>query len=47
MAFIGFVPLFFTGIVALVDLFTTIGMTNGANENIERQIMSALPVLVS
>lgn len=45
--FIGFVPLFFTGIVALVDLFTTIGMTNGANENIERQIMSALPVLVS
>ena len=44
--FIGFIPLFFTGIVSLIDLFTTVGMTNGANERTEREIMAALPVLV-
>lgn len=44
--FIGIIPLAITGIIAIVDLFLTPGMTNAANERLEREILARLPALV-
>lgn len=43
---VGFVLLAFTGIVAIVDLFLTPGLTDQANQRIESQILAALPAAV-
>jgi TM2 domain-containing membrane protein YozV len=43
---IGFVFLLFTGIVAFVDLFLTVGLTDRANQAIEQQILASLPAPV-
>ncbi|HVS46000.1 MAG TPA: NINE protein [Verrucomicrobiae bacterium] len=42
--FIGILPLAFCGVMALVDLFLTPGLTDRANEHIERQVLAQLPV---
>src|SRR5690348_465620 len=43
---IGFLFLAFCGVVAIVDLFLTPGLTDQANERIESQILASLPVAV-
>lgn len=43
---IGILPLLFTGIVAFIDLFLTVGLTERANATIEQHILTSLPVAV-
>lgn len=43
---IGILPLAFCGVMTIVDLFLTPGLTDQANELIERQVLSQLPVAV-